>query len=41
MIKVSTMPWAGLPALRRTRISSAEIFAELVPSRLMIMAAAS
>jgi hypothetical protein len=35
------MPWAGLPALRRTLINSAEIFADVVPSRLMIMAASS
>ena len=39
-IIVSTMPWAGLPAERRARSSSAEIFAELVLSRVMIMTAA-
>ena len=33
MIKVSTMPWAGLPALRRARSSSAEIFAEVVSAK--------
>jgi len=39
-IRVSTRPWAGLPAERRARSSSAEIFAELVSSRVMITAAA-
>ena len=38
MIKVSTMPWAGLPRLRRIRTSSAEIFADVVPSSVRIMA---
>ena len=41
MIKVSTMPWAGLPALRRARSSSAEIFADVVSARGMIIMAAS
>ena len=35
-IRVSTMPWAGLPAVRRARSSSAEILAELVSSSVMI-----
>jgi hypothetical protein len=41
MIKVSTMLWAGLPALRRARSSSAEIFAEVVSASGMIIMAAS
>jgi hypothetical protein len=41
MIKVSTMPCAGLPALRRARSSAAEISAEVVSVRGMIIMAAS
>ena len=36
-IRVSTMPSDGLPAVRRARSSSAEIWAELVSSSVMIM----
>src|SRR6478672_11797742 len=37
MIKVSTMPMAGLPALRRALTSAEPIFADVVFSSSMIM----
>jgi hypothetical protein len=41
MINVSTRPSAGLPALRRARSSSVEIFADVVSASLMIVTAAA